>query len=251
MRASHAAIARVFGALIPLQPVAWSDDGLICAPRVALDDITDAITSCPLPTESMRRVTVWPDSPAALVAGWYRRSDRHAPAPFGVPELVQVAGDGFGSGDHATTAMCLAAFNHLPSGPAVDAGCGSGLLAQAWALRWSVHVLAVDLDPGAVAQTRASVAAAGCANLVEVRRQTVQMITADELSGRVVFANLLYSAQTKLLVRFDDPPAAIVVSGLRPTDATHVVSAYQRMGLRHIRAMRHGGFDCHVLVGRT
>lgn len=162
---------------------------------------------------------------------------------------MQVAGDGFGPADHPTTAMCLAALDGLPPGPAVDAGCGSGLLAQAWAQRWGVSVLAVDLDPAAIAQTRASTHAAGCGHLVETRRQPVEAFAADDLAGRIVFANVSLSTHQKLVTRFGEPPAGAVLSGLRPAEAPAIVAAYRRMGLRHIRAARHGRFECHVLVG--
>lgn len=251
MRADHASIARVFGGLIPLQPIAWTDDGLVCAPRVAIADVTDAIALCPLPTEPARITFEWPDSVAALVAGWYRRSNRHAPAPAGVRELVQVAGDGFGTSDHPTTAMCLAALDGLPVAPAVDAGCGSGLLAQAWARMWTVHVLAVDLDPAAIAQTRASTQSAGCGHLVETRLQAVETLAATDLAARVIFANMSAPAHRLLLTRFAEPPAAVIVSGLRPDEAPAIVAAYQRLGLRRVSAGRLRRFECHVLVGRS
>jgi ribosomal protein L11 methylase PrmA len=248
VRADRASITRVFGALIPLQPIAWTDDGLVCAPRVAIDDIAHAIAMCPLPTEPAQISSEWPDSPAALVAGWYRRSDRHAPAPPGVRELVQVAGEAFGPAGHATTSMCLAALDDLPCAPAVDAGCGSGLLAQAWARRWAAHVLAVDLDPAAIAQTRDSSRLAGCGHLIEARRQAIATLTPDELAARIVFANLPLPAHITLVARFKDPPVGVVLSGLRPTETREIVAANRRMGLRHVRAARHGRFECHILV---
>ena len=251
MRADHASIARVFGALIPLQPIVWTDDGLVCAPQIASDDISKALAMCPLPTEAVKIAPSWPDSPAALVAGWYRRSDRHAPAPRGVRELVQVTGDGFGPADHVTTAMCLAALDGLPVAPAVDAGCGSGLLAQAWAQRWTIHVLAVDLNPAAIAQTRGSTQLAGCGNLVQTRLQPVQTLAASDLAGRVVFANIPAPVHHLLSARFAEPPLALVLSGLRPDEAPAVVAAYQRLGLRRARAARQGRFECHVLIGPT
>jgi ribosomal protein L11 methyltransferase len=252
IRADRAAIARVFGALIPLQPIEWTDDGLVCQPCITVDNLAGVLAACPFPTDPIYHTFAWPDSPAALVAGWYRRSDRHAPAPPGLRELVQVAGEGFGPGDHPTTALCLSALDIVPPAPAVDVGCGSGLLAQAWARRWALHVLAVDVDPAAIAQTNASSKLAGCGHLVEARRQPVQSLTSAELAARVVFANVPASAHRLLISRFkDDPPAAIVLSGLRPHEASLIVSAYQALGLRRVRAARRGRFDCHVLVGRV
>ena len=145
--------------------------------------------------------------------------------------------------------MCLHALDALPAVPAVDAGCGSGLLAQAWAQRWALHVLAVDVDPAAISQTRAASALAGCEDHVESRRQPIQMLTGAELAGRVVFANIPASAHAALINRFDEPPAAIVLCGLRAKDAGPIIAVYREMGLRHARAMRQRRFDCHVMVG--
>ena len=164
-------------------------------------------------------------------------------------ELIQVVGDAFGPIGHPTTTMCLHALDALPAAAAVDAGCGSGLLAQAWAQRWALHVLAVDVDPAAIAQTRAAAALAGCEHHIESRRQPIEMLTGAELAGRVVFANIPISAHAALINRFDAPPAAIVLSGLRPEQAKPIVTVYRDMGLRHVRAMRQRRFDCHVMVG--
>ncbi len=205
---------------------------------------------CPFPTEPVHHPFTWPDSPSAFVAGWYRRSDRHAPAPAGVRELVQVAGEGFGPADHPTTALCLAALDRLSSVAAVDVGCGSGLLTQAWARRWGAAVLAIDLDPAAAAQTRTSLLVAGCADLVEVRHQPIQALCGDDLRDRVVFANISAPVHRLLLQRIVDPPSVVVVSGIRPNEAPTLVAAYTALGLRRIQASRHRRYECHVLVRR-
>ncbi len=244
IRGDRAGLARVFGALVPLQPVEWDEWGLVCAPDGA------PVAGCPVPTEPCARPLVWPESPAAFVAGWYRRSDRHAPAPPGVRELVDVPGSGFGPGDHPTTAMCLAALDRLPCADAVDAGCGSGLLAQAWARLHDVRVLAVDADPAAVAQARASMRAAGLGGRVEVRLGRLETLRADDLEGRVVLANVPPAAHRVLQARIARTPVALIASGLRPAEAPEILDGYRRAGLRRVRAMRRGRFECHVFTGR-
>lgn len=248
VHADRETLRRVFGALIPLQPVAWTDAGLLCLPQSAPDVAAPGIASCPLPVSAAPAVRVWPESPCALVAGWYRRSDRHAAAPTGMRELVQAAGAGFGPGDHPTTQMCLSALDHLPPGDAVDAGCGSGLLAQAWARLGRGRVLAIDLDPAAVAQTRASVDLAGVGPLVETRRQAIQTCPTDELPGKTLFANMPASSHDALLRRLRTAPPAVVVSGLCSEEAAPVVNRYRSLGMRRVRSTRIGRFDCHVLV---
>jgi ribosomal protein L11 methyltransferase len=165
---------------------------------------------------------------------------------------VQVPGEGFGPIDHATTAMCLAALDPLPPGPALDAGCGSGLLAQAWAARGGGPVLAVDVDPRAVAHARASVAAAGLLGAVAVRRAPLEGLGASDLAGRVVLANVPAAAHRALLhAAAGAAPAAVVLSGIRPGDAPALRDAWAARGLRPDGAWAAGGFACLRLVAEV
>jgi ribosomal protein L11 methyltransferase len=191
----------------------------------------------------------WPDPPARWLAGWYLRSPEHVPAPAGVRELVQAPGEGFGPGAHATTAMCLEALDALAAGPAVDAGCGSGLLAQAWARLGRGPVVACDLDPRALDQARRSLAAAGLAGAVTLRRSALAALAPAELAGRVLIANVPAPAHRELLGRIGAPPRAAVLSGLRPAEAPAIEERYRALGLAPARRARGGGFVCSLLVG--
>ena len=243
---SPARIREHFGALCPLQPVRMGARGLVCAPRSAPELSAPAIASCPLPVRPLAVVPGWPDPPAAMVGGWYRRSSRHVPAPRGVRELVQEVGEGFGPAGHATTGMMLEAIDALPAGPAVDAGCGSGLLAQAWVALGRGPVLAVDLDPRALDQAARSLAAAGRAGRVTLRRGPLAAIAPDELGGRIVLANVPPAAHRALLDRVDPaaPPRAVVLSGIRAADAGALAAAWRARGLETIATARRGGFCC-------
>ena len=73
----------------------------------------------------------------------------------------------FGTGTHPTTRMCLrwiaqnAASKSAAWQRVMDYGCGSGILAIAAALHGAVDVDALDIDPAAVASTRANALANG------------------------------------------------------------------------------------------
>lgn len=244
MEADPAAIAAAFAALCALQPVEMTAAGLVCAPRCAPEEAAAALARCPLPTRALAAVPGWPDPPAAMVAGWYRRSPGHVPAPAGVRELVQAPGEGFGPGDHATTRMCLEALERAPAGPALDAGCGSGLLGQAWAALGRGPVLACDLDPRALDQATRSLEAAGLAGRVALRRGPLGALAAAEIAGRVLLANVPLEAHRALAARIGAPPAAAVLSGLRPEAVDEVVCAYRARGLRLRASHRGGGFAC-------
>ena len=248
VRADPGELARVLPALAALQPVRLVSEGVVCAPRAAPDLARAALGACPLPHRPLAEVPGWPDPPAAWVAGWYRRSPGHLPAPPGVPELLQAPGAAFGPGDHPTTALALAALGALPPGPALDAGTGSGLLAQAWARLGRGAVLAVDADPGAVAQARRSLAAAGLERTVRVERWALEALPSEALAGRVLLANLPAPAHAALLRRLPGPPPAAVLSGLRPQEAPALLAGYRRLGLRGVGAARRGRFVRWSLV---
>ena len=235
--------------LCPLQPLRMGPAGLVCAPRCAPEAARAALASCPFPTRPLDEVPGWPDPPAAMIAGWYRRSPAHLAAPAGVRELVQAAGEGFGPGDHPTTAMCLEALEALPAGPALDAGCGSGLLAQAWAALGRGPVLALDVDPRAVDHARRSLAAAGRAYPIEVRQAPIQSLAADAAVGCTLLANLPAEAHRALLARVAGPPAAVVLSGIRPAAAPALRAAWAALGLRPDGGWERGGFACLRMVG--
>lgn len=241
-------IARHFPLLCALQPVRMEAEGLLCAPRSAPEAAGPALTACPLPWRALSEVPAWPDPPAAMVAGWYRRSPAHAPAPEGVRELVQAAGEGFGPADHATTAMCLEQLERLPAADAVDVGCGSGLLCQAWIALGRGHVLACDLDGRAIDQTARSLAAAGRESRATLRRGPIAALTAGEIAGRVLLANVPLPAHESLLSRIGAPPRAVVLSGLRPDQAPAVVEAYRALGLEILSRDERGGFRALSLV---
>jgi ribosomal protein L11 methylase PrmA len=244
-----AAIAAAFPALCALQPVAHAPGGLVCAPRAAPELAGPALAACPLPHQALPRVPAWPDPPARWIAGWYLRSPGHAPAPPGRRELVQVPGEGFGPGGHATTEMCLEALEGLPAAPALDAGCGSGLLGQAWARLGRGPVLACDLDPRALGQAGRSLAAAGLAHRVVLRRVALAALPAEAIAGRALLANLPAAAHRELLARVAAPPRAVVLSGLRPAEAPPVEAAYRALGLAPVGRAQRGGFACAALVG--
>lgn len=244
VEASADAIAGAFASLSALQPVRWESGGLVCSPRCAPELAGPALAACPLPVRPLAVVPGWPTPPSAWIAGWYRRSPDHAPAPAGVRELVQAPGEGFGPGDHATTAMCLEAIDTLPAGAAVDAGCGSGLLAQAWVALGRGEVIACDLDPRAVDQAARSLAAGGCAGAVDLRRGPLSALAPGELGGRIVLANVPLAAHHALLERVDAPPRAVVLSGVRDSQVGALEGAWRERGLRTVRILHRAGFAC-------
>lgn len=244
-----AQIADAFAALCALQPIRMDEAGLVCAPRCAPELAAPALARCPLPVRPLAQIPGWPDPPSAMVSGWYRRSPDHMPAPEGIRELIQTTGEGFGPAGHATSAMCLGALERLSAGPAIDVGCGSGLLAQAWAALGRGDVLACDLDPRAIDQSRRSLAAAGLADRVTLRHGPIGTLAPSETAGRTILANIPLPAHESLLARLGEgPPVAAVLSGLRPAQTAGVVDAYRALGLQVLGSRERAGFTCTWLA---
>lgn len=81
------------------------------------------------------------------------------PAPDDVV-IVLDPGQAFGTGQHATTRLCLKALEQRlrPGAAVLDLGCGSGVLAIAAALLGAARVDALDIDLPAVEATRENAA---------------------------------------------------------------------------------------------
>ena len=130
--------------------------------------------------------------------------------PAGVPAVVIDPGQAFGTGSHATTLLCLELLLEQPPGPALDLGCGSGVLALAAARLGHAPVLACDDDPVAVEVAAENAGRNGCA---------VQVWECDALYDELPkaidlwLANLQLAPLQELAWRPDLPPR-LIVSGL-------------------------------------
>lgn len=164
-----------------------------------------------------------------------------------VPLLIE-AGLAFGSGEHATTTACLAAFDRLlrrRDFPRVlDMGCGSAILAIAAAkVDRRARVLAVDNDPLAVAVARDNVRRNGVAGGVAGR---VRCLVSDGYGDArirrqgpfdLIFANILADplvAMAADLRRHLAPGGIAILSGLLDRQAPAVLAAHRRHGLRWV-----------------
>lgn len=95
----------------------------------------------------------------------------------------------FGTGTHATTALCLEWLERqsLAGRTVLDYGCGSGILAIAALLLGADSATAVDIDPQALEATRANAEVNG----VEDRLHTLEAGAAMPPSFDFVLANIL------------------------------------------------------------
>ncbi len=121
------------------------------------------------------------------------------------PERVRVTiepGRAFGTGHHGSSAGCLElleeALELLGAPPVLDIGTGTGILAIAAVKLGAPDVLAIDVDPDAVAAAQLNAERNGCADRIRIALGGPEGLT---LGARfpLVLANLL--AQTHLALR--------------------------------------------------
>jgi ribosomal protein L11 methyltransferase len=133
----------------------------------------------------------------------------------------------FGTGNHATTALCLEwlADQALDGLDIIDYGCGSGILAIAAVKLGARAARAVDNDPKALETARENARLNRCLGRIRFHSpESLPSAPADVLVANI-FANPLISLSPDLaqLVR---PSGRIVLSGILATQAEAVSTAY-------------------------
>jgi len=167
-----------------------------------------------------------------------------------LPVLRIPAGMAFGTGEHATTALCLrqlageiarrqAGGQRRPR--VIDAGTGSGVLALAAALR-GAEVEAFDFDPVCVRECRAN--ARRNPHVPRVRWQCADVLR-HEPRGRadILVANLYSGLLVRALPRLKRwlrKEGRMILSGVLRNQEDEVAGALRGLGLRPARVLRKG-----------
>ena len=157
------------------------------------------------------------------------------------------AGLAFGTGQHATTAGCLAALDLLENDGCsfaniVDVGTGTGLLAFAALALWpGAKCIATDIDPVAIDVARENAAINGVKlghGAGELLLAVADGMDSPMLAARAQFdlivANILAGPLIELAPDFAKalaPRGTIILAGLLDTQADGVIAAYEKLGL--------------------
>ena len=190
--------------------------------------------------------------PIAVGRGLLVAPPWEAPATSNRVVVTIEPGRAFGTGQHGTTAGCLELLEGLVAAerPArlIDVGTGSGILAIAAARLGVIDVLACDVDPDAVAATRANAARNGVAG--QVRALVADAASLAAPPAPLVLANLLASAHRVLgpsYRRLVDDGGALVLGGLLEAEADDVVGVLGAHGFRREAARSLEGWTSLVL----
>jgi ribosomal protein L11 methyltransferase len=147
----------------------------------------------------------------------------------GAVQITLDPGMAFGTGSHATTALCLSwlAGQSLEHSDVIDFGCGSGILAIAALKLGARQVRAVDIDGQALLATEANASLNGVAD----RRLAVG--SPEDMSPEpadFLLANILAGPLIGLAPRFAGlvrPGGRIMLSGILKTQLEAIQSAYR------------------------
>jgi ribosomal protein L11 methyltransferase len=168
--------------------------------------------------------------------------------------LVIPAEAAFGTGDHATTAMCLRLLERVtrrlpPGWTMLDAGTGSGVLALTGRCFGAKRVVAIDLDPLASATAKRNARAN--------RIRPIEFITGDvrrrKLRGKfnVITANLFSEILIQALPVWSPhlaPDARLILSGILRKQERAVHRALKQNGFAVLEIRRRGKWLA-LLVG--
>ena len=157
--------------------------------------------------------------------------------------LMLDPGLAFGTGNHASTFLCLQWLDQqdLTDKVVIDYGCGSGILGIAALLLGAKQVYAVDLDPQAVLSTMQNAAinkvdAKIWAGLPEEFEQQFAGLTADVIVANILAGPLTHLAET--FAQLAKPNALIAMAGIIEDQVDDLRVSYAKW------------FDLHTLARR-
>lgn len=134
----------------------------------------------------------------------------------------------FGTGTHATTALCLEWLERQPLAghSLLDFGCGSGILAIAALLLGADRATAVDIDPQALEATRANAAVNGVGDrLRTLEADALPAERFDSIVANILAEPLVQAAE--LLARHQTTGGRLALAGLLADQADTVSEAFR------------------------
>jgi ribosomal protein L11 methyltransferase len=174
----------------------------------------------------------------------------YADRPEGAVSFEIDAGLAFGTGQHDTTAGCLAALDKLERdgksfANIADIGTGTGLLAFAALALWpEAKAIATDIDPISIDVTRDNAAINGVKlghGAGELLLAVADGMDSPMLAARapydLLIAKILAGPLIELAPAFAKavaPGATLILAGLLDTQADAVIAAYEAEGMKAI-----------------
>lgn len=160
-------------------------------------------------------------------------------------------GQAFGTGTHATTALCLAALaDHFatarPPRRVLDVGTGSGILAMAGAALGADTVVACDIDPDACRVAADNISRNHLDGRIAVTDQPLEHLPGDY---DLVLANILAAENIRLgpaLFSHVGHLGRLVLSGILVEQESQVVEAFAAFPLELLASNHRDEWSCLV-----
>ena len=172
-----------------------------------------------------------------------------ADAPEGALQLTDSGA--FGTGLHATTALCVEVLEQIVDdfAPArvLDVGIGSGILAIAALLAGVPSAVGVDIEQAALDAARENAALNGLHERLTLHKGGPESV---EGSWPVIVANVLAAPLMEMapvLVQRLGHRGRLVLSGIPELMAPDVERIYRRLGLRHVMTDVRAGWSVVVM----
>ena len=161
-------------------------------------------------------------------------------------------GAAFGTGQHATTSLCIRALEDLvrPGMTVFDVGTGSGVLAIVAAKLGAKRVEAVDFDPVAVRVARENVRQNGAEDVVHTERSDLLKSVAGEAD--LIIANIIADIIVRLFGEVKGSLAAggtMLLSGIIEDRLPDVVEAAAQHGFAVEKIEQEKGWAAVIVKG--
>lgn len=200
------------------------------------------------------------DFPPLPIARWVVYGAQHKSASQKHHRIgLQIdATSAFGTGEHPTTRGCLLMLDWiLKSGfhprNLLDMGCGSGILAMAFAKATHGRAIGIDLDEDSVAIAKDNIRANGLREYLRAalgngyRSSIVRLNKPYDLIMANIFAGPL-CRMAHDLKQHVQPGGMAILSGLLTCQSNQVIAAHRMQGLRLLRHMKLGEWSVLALI---
>jgi ribosomal protein L11 methyltransferase len=173
---------------------------------------------------------------------WVKPPWETTDAPGRVAVVIE-PGRAFGTGHHGSTEGCLALLDDAMADTrpdrVLDIGTGTGILAVAAVVLGAGSIVALDVDPDAIAAARVNASRNGCAAHVEL-----VMAGPESLCGvppfPLILANLLAHTHVALAPhyrRLAAPGGAVILGGILEHEDTDVIAALEAAGFEPLERL--------------